>query len=95
MFNWLKDWLNEFAAWLKDLLLWVPLKLWELFLDGLASVIEAIPAPDFITNAGGMFAAIPSSVMFFAEPLQLGTGLGIVTTAYVLRFLIRRIPVVG
>lgn len=84
-----------FKDWLRDVLLWVPQKLWDLLLDGLAAIIEAIPAPDFITNASAFFGGIPSGVAYFAAPFQLGTGVAFLVTAYVLRFLIRRIPVIG
>lgn len=85
----------SFKDWLRDLLLWVPQKLWELFLDGLAAVLEAIPVPSWISSAGGVFDAIPDGVIYFAQAFQLPAGLSIIVSAYVIRFLIRRIPIIG
>lgn len=95
MWDWLKDIINDFAEWLLDVILWVPKKVFELLLDALAAIIEAIPVPDWLSGAGGLFSSIPASVMYFAEPMHLGTGVGIITSAYVIRFFIRRIPVIG
>ena len=37
-----------FKDCLRELLLWVPQKIWGLVLDGLASIIEAIPVPAWL-----------------------------------------------
>ena len=52
---------------------------------------------DFL-NAGSLtsaFSGLPSSVWFFIDAFQLGYGLPLVISAYVARFLIRRLPVIG
>lgn len=85
----------SFKDWLRDLLLWVPRKIWELLLDGLAAVIEAIPVPAWLADIGDVFDAIPDGVVYFAQALQLPAGLSMVIAAYVLRFLIRRLPIIG
>lgn len=89
------DALSRFGEWLKDLLLWIPLKLWELLLDGLAAIIEAIPVPDFVNNASNAFSSIPGNVLFFANFFAVGEGITMVLAAYGIRFLIRRIPLIG
>lgn len=93
--GWFKDWLTRFGQWLLEALLWVPQKLYELVTDALATVIENIPVPDFMTNLGSMVAGLDPAIAYFGGPLQLGTGLTWVFSALVLRFLIRRIPVIG
>lgn len=87
--------LSDFAEWLKDLLLWLPLKVWEMLLDGLATVLESIPVPDFVSTASGAFSSIPGNVLFFANFFALGEGIAMVLSAYAVRFLIRRIPLIG
>jgi len=89
------EFLQRILAWLVDLLLWVPRKLYELFLDGVATVIEAIPVPGFMDNLGDMLAGLHPAIAYFSAPLQISVGLTWVFSALVLRFLIRRIPVVG
>lgn len=81
--------------WLKDLLLWVPQKLWELLLDGLASVIEALPVPDWLASIASFGGSIPPGVGYFLHVMRVPEGLAMLLSAYVLRFLIRRIPVIG
>lgn len=85
----------SFKDWLRDLLLWIPKKVWEGILDAVAAVLEAIPVPAFLDDIAGLWAAIPSEVVFFAEALELPVGIGMVIAAYTGRFLIRRIPVIG
>lgn len=91
--DWLTDWLNAAWAWLIQLLLWVPQKLYGLLLDGLATAIEVIPVPTWA--AGVSFAGIDNTIAYFAEPFQIDLALTVITSAYLIRFLIRRIPVIG
>jgi len=93
--DYLIDLFSDFMVWLKDLLLWLPLKLTELLLDGLALLVESIPVPTWLQGAGGFLSAIDPTVAFFLEAFQFGQGLTIVIAAYIIRFLIRRIPVIG
>lgn len=95
MLDWLWDAIVAFAQWLLDVLLWVPLKLWEIFLDVFATIIEAIPVPEFVTNAGLYVSAVPSSVLFFLSIVRLDYGLSVVIGAAIIRFVIRRLPVIG
>lgn len=85
----------SFLDWLRDMLLWAPRKVFEMLLTGLATVVNAIPVPSFIENAGSYFSALPSGVVYFTQAFQLPLGIGMMVSAYVLRFLIRRIPVIG
>ncbi|HMN47465.1 MAG TPA: hypothetical protein PKE27_23025 [Povalibacter sp.] len=89
------EFLQRILDWFVELLLWVPRKLWELLLDGLATVIEAIPAPGFMANLESWVSGLDPAIAYFGGPLQLGTGMTFVAVAYVLRFAIRRLPVVG
>lgn len=93
--SYLINFLERILVWLKDLLLWLPRKLYELVLDGLAWIFENLPVPDWLTAAGGLFANVAPEVMFFLAPFAFLEGLAIVISAYIIRFLIRRIPVVG
>ena len=91
----MRDLFERFAAWLLDLLLWVPRKIFELLTDGLAAVLESIDPPGWMQNLGGYVGQVPDSVWFFLRGLELGYGLTVIGSAYALRFLIRRLPVVG
>jgi hypothetical protein len=63
-------------------------------LDGLAAVLEAIPVPTWLEGVD-VFAGIDPGVVYFAEALMIPEGIAIVLSAYVLRFVIRRLPFVG
>lgn len=89
------EFLQRILDWCVELLLWVPRKLWELILDGLAGLIESIPVPTFMSNLGSWVSGIDPAIAYFGGPLQLGTGMTFVALAWVIRFAIRRIPLVG
>jgi hypothetical protein len=86
--------MTEILQFLLDVLLWVPRKLIELVMDGLATVIEAIPLPAWLDGVS-ILDEIPEGVAFFAEAFLIPEGVTILVSAYVIRFLIRRLPIVG
>lgn len=93
--DWLAEKIEEFLQWLLDMLLWLPKKLFQLIFDGLATFIERIPVPGFIANAQGFFSGIPSEIVYFINFFAVGEGLAMVTGALVLRFVLRRVPIIG
>jgi len=46
-------------------------------------------------NLSAAFSNIPPGVWFFLDFFQLGYGVPLMISAYIARFLIRRIPVIG
>lgn len=93
------EWLLELAGvvleWMLEAWLWVMTKVWQLLLEGLASLIESIPVPSFMQQAGSFWGGIPSNVVYFFQFFAVAEGLAMVTTALALRFLLRRIPLIG
>lgn len=95
------DWYNapchisSSLEWVYDFTLWVPHKLVEKLLDGLASFLVAIPVPEFFGAAASGLAAVPPGVAFFVSFAQIPQGIGMVLSAYGLRFIVRRIPLIG
>lgn len=71
------------------------LSVYKLVLSGVATVINSLPVPDWASAVGGYASNISGSVMYFAAPFELNYGVGILVSAYGIRFLIRRLPVVG
>lgn len=47
------------------------------------------------TNVSQAFSGIPSSVLWFMSAFNIGTGIPMLISAWVTRFLIRRLPVIG
>ncbi|MES9961689.1 MAG: hypothetical protein ABW089_14760 [Sedimenticola sp.] len=89
------DLLSDFATWLKELLVWLGQKIFELVLDAAASVIEAIPVPAFVNQAGNSLGQIGADVGYWIGPFELDYALTVILSAYTLRFIIRRLPIVG
>ena len=80
------DWFLDQIA---SLFIWV----WDKILSGLASIIEAIPVPQWASNYGSL--QIPDVVAWALQPFELQTGVAIIMSAYGIRFLIRRLPFIG
>ncbi len=87
--------LIQFAQWMLQLVLWVPQKLYQMFMEGMAAILLAIPVPAFFADAQSAFNAMTGDIMYFASAFRIGTGMTIIIGALVVRFLIRRIPVIG
>jgi hypothetical protein len=64
-------------------------------LAGLAAVLSAMPVPDWLSGATGAVANIPPGVAYLIGTMHIATGCGIMISAYTIRFLIRRLPVIG
>lgn len=91
LFEWLGDAYDAFIDFLKNLPEWTFSKL----VDGFISYFEAIPVPEFFNQAASAFSGIPPEVVYFAQPLHIGTGVTMVLGAYWLRFIVRRLPFFG
>lgn len=89
------SYIEKFAEWLKDLFLWLPRKLWAELLDSLASLVESMGVPAFMQQAQSAFDGIPPSMIFFATKFAVPEGVAMLLAALVLRFLLRRIPLIG
>jgi hypothetical protein len=90
--------LHAFGVWLLSILLYIPQKIIELLTDALLSLIDTIFAFCTICDFSGLgsgFAALPSGALFVLGWFKVGTGLTLIVSAYIVRFLIRRLPFVG
>ena len=79
----------------KSLILWIFPWLYHRLLEALSAVLMGIPVPDCFGQASNLFASISPDVMFWLQPVHLDTFICIIVCAYVIRFLIRRIPFIG
>lgn len=84
-----------FAEWLKEGVLWVPRKVFGLFMDGLATIVEAIAAPSFLTDGSSFLSAIDGEIVWFLSICEFQTGMTMIVGAYAARFALRRIPFIG
>lgn len=87
--------IGDVIGWVVDFFQWLAVKLCVLVFDAIIAVLNLIPVPAWLGEISGNIGSLPSGVLFFIGPFQFGTGMAWVVSAYLLRFLIRRLPVVG
>lgn len=80
-------------SWLKEEFKAFFLYVYDGILGGFAAMVELIPIPDFLANMHPI-AMIPT-VSWFLQPFEITYGLGAIGSAYVARFILRRIPAIG
>jgi len=98
--DWLADWFQVLWDWLTSI--WTQLSewvqdifatLWDAVLDAVLAVLNTIPVPTWAENLS--LDWVPVGMAYFLEPFQIPLALTCVTGGYLIRFLIRRIPVIG
>ncbi|MEW3788581.1 DUF2523 family protein [Pseudomonas aeruginosa] len=94
--------IEDFFKWAQDafdyfwnLLTVFPQWVFQQIVSGVVKFFEWLPVPDFFVTAGNAFQGIPPSVVYFANAFQIGPGVTMVLGAYLLRFILRRIPIIG
>ena len=87
--------ITRILTWIVDFASWCIEKAWDLLCVGLAAVLSAIPVPTWLQDAPAVIGAMPASVAYVVQGLHLSEGIAIVVGAYGIRFLIRRIPLIG
>jgi hypothetical protein len=92
---WFAEKMQQFVDWLFELLQWLPKKIFSAVFDGLAKLLEMIPVPDFITSAGSFFGGIDPGIAYVLNFLAVNEGLAMIISALILRFVLRRIPLIG
>lgn len=92
MFEWLQDAYNFL---IDEFFLGFPKWVFQQVCEGIIEFFNALPVPSFFLTAADAFSGLPSTVVFFLDALQVGPGVAMVLGAYLLRFIIRRIPLIG
>jgi hypothetical protein len=93
--DFLIKYIAQILAWLLGFIDWIFIEAFKLILAGLAAVLAAIPVPAWVSGAGGAVAAIPPGVAYLIGTMHISDGATIMVSAYTIRFLIRRLPIVG
>ncbi|MEG9490853.1 DUF2523 family protein [Mannheimia indoligenes] len=58
-------------------------------------LIDIAGGRELIANLSSSFASLPSDIAYFLTPFRIDRGLELVISAYITRFIIRRIPLMG
>ncbi|MFO1357861.1 hypothetical protein [Plasticicumulans sp.] len=85
--------LGDLAHWLTDFLLWLPRELFAFFLSQLAEFLAGLPVPEWLTYIASVI--VPPGLIWWLGLLQIGLAVKLCGGAWMLRFLLRRVPIVG
>jgi len=66
-----------------------------MFTENVTNWFMDLEPPEFFNSAAQVLNNIPESVVYFANSFALGEGMTMVLLAYLIRFVIRRIPIFG
>lgn len=84
-----------FANYLLDLLIYIPQQIFALFGQGFVAFFNLIPIPSFISSMQSYVDFLSTTMGYFFILLRLNSVSVIIIGAYIVRFIIRRIPLVG
>ena len=86
---------SGFATWLLNVLLFVPRKVFELLMEGLAATLNALPVPDAFQSAQSAAGSLAGGVVWMLDLCAFDVTLPLIMSSLLLRFLLRRIPGIG
>jgi hypothetical protein len=95
LIDWIVYYFFEFLKWAFDAVEYAFNKFIQVFFEAAGHIIGAIPAPGFADDACSAYSSIPDTIIWILGYAQFGAGVTAIFSAYGIRFLIRRIPVVG
>jgi len=87
--------LSQILEWFWQLVTFLPKLLWEYIGDAVVTYIEEIPVPSWMQNSSSLGSVITPEMAYFMQGFALSEGLAIIGSALLLRFLVRRIPIIG
>ncbi|UZM15479.1 DUF2523 domain-containing protein [Pseudomonas kielensis] len=89
------DWLLSILQEIIQFLIDIPVAIADWLYQALLDLISSSFIVGLISSAGELFSAIDPSVWYFLNIFQIPFGISVVMSAYLLRFLVRRIPFIG
>lgn len=93
--DWIVFYLFEFLKWVYEFVEFLFNKFIQVFFEAAGHIIGAIPSPGFADGACSAYSQIPNTIIWVLGYAQFGAGIATIFSAYGIRFLIRRVPVVG
>lgn len=89
------EWLISIIEQVIQFILDLPLVIADWLWQALLYLISASYIVPILETGGDLFTNIDPGVWYFLGLVQLPYGISVITTAYALRFLVRRIPFIG
>jgi uncharacterized protein DUF2523 len=96
MFSFFSQLYSDFQAWFTgiwadfiEFVEYIPIKLLDLLLSAFASLLEAIPVPDFVINNGLQSAinGLSPDILYFLSQSGMDSALLILSSGFAFRFL--------
>ena len=89
------EWLLSILEQILQFIVDIPLAIGDWLWQGVLALMSSSIILSLLQSAGELFSTIDPSVWYFMGIMQLPYGITAVTSAYLLRFLVRRIPFIG
>ena len=86
---------QRFADWLVQVMLYIPRQIFALIVAGFVDFFGAIPVFSFLSDIQGYLDSASSFLGYLFDITHASTGFAIMLTAYLARFILRRIPGIG
>lgn len=93
MFDWVKSWWTELKQWFVEI--WtsiveffsdLPVEILDGFLSAVATLVELIPSPDFLSNGlQPVFNSMGPDITFFVVQFRIAEGLALLGLAVLFR----------
>ena len=86
--------MQDFFDALVDIFLWLPRMIYSTIVDVIEFFLALLPdAP--AQGWGDLFNSLPGELLYFSTIFQVPEGIAMIMTAYLARFILRRIPGIG
>lgn len=92
---WFADRYEQFQQWFYDFMLWIPRKLWSEFLDQIATFLEDLGVPGFLSDASLLLASWGPDAGYWFDLIQFNWGMALVVSAIGMRYTWSKIPFIG
>lgn len=100
--NWFSDTISEFTSWLIELVTWAATSIYESVSTALGGVLAGVfdticqeSCLGAINSINAGLASTPPLMLWAFGVFQIPLGVSIILGAYIVRFIIRRIPIIG
>jgi hypothetical protein len=92
--SWLQGYFDSALEWLLEGIEWIFIKVFSGVVDAVLAAFNAVSGL-LPASLASQPPTIVGGIAWAVEPFALGQGLTLIGGAYLVRFLIRRLPVVG
>lgn len=94
-FDWVVSFFSDAITALLDTLWLIAQYAFQQVVEALVEFLRWIPVPGFISSAGEYLQSIPPEASWILSVFAFNEGIAMVMGACVLRFIVRRIPLIG